>query len=373
MESSPSTAEAPGAVYVLSDRAGAARDGHEYATLTALASRLARIQHLPYGGHCGSGPSQAHAYYVPESTLTTAEAARRGITSRHDLYGGIVPHAFVATKVVTHTALDPSETPRGWVDGLGDELADTVLPGFAFFSAAAARAAFERLSPQGPLRLKLARGVGGRGQFHVRDAAGLEQALDAIARDELQQHGATLELELHDATTYSIGMVECREHGIVYVGRQYTTLNSEGDEVYGGSDLWVSADGWDALLASASAPVRQAVEKALTYDRIQHDAYPGLLASRRNYDVVRGVDAGGVERLGVLEQSWRIGGATPAELRAIEAFAADPSVRLVRASCHEAHGEHAPPADCDVHYRGCDPRWGLITKYSRLRAHGHTP
>ena len=45
-----------------------------------------------------------------------------------------------------------------------------------------------------------------------------------------------------------------------------------------------------------------------------------FFASRRNYDVVAGLDARGQRRCGVLEQSWRVGGASPAELVALAAF-----------------------------------------------------
>ncbi len=356
------------AVVVLSDRDSNERAGHEFATLTALAQRLANLQRLPYA-HCL--PSAGRAYYVPEKTLTSAEALRHGIHCTRDLFGGVVPHPFVATKLVTHPAVDGSEVPAGWADDLGEALGDAVLPGLAAFSREAVRFAHSQLAALGPLRLKLADGMGGRGQHSVRDAAALEHALAGISADELA-HGVTLELELREATTYSVGMIECPHMCMSYVGQQHITTDNAGGDAYGGSDLLVALGGFDAMHdAGLSRPLRDAIGRAQAYDRAMHDAYPGLFASRRNYDVVHGKDAQGIERIGVLEQSWRIGGATPAEIRALGAFTRDASLRLARTSCREVHGDHEPPVDCDVHYRDHDPHWGLITKYSWLEPDGY--
>jgi hypothetical protein len=91
---------------------------------------------------------------------------------------------------------------------------------------------------------------------------------------------------------------------------------------------------------------------------------PGFLASRRNYDVVQGLDAAGAWHSGVLEQSWRVGGASGPEVAALSAFRADPALRAVGAWCVEAYGACAePPARAAVHFRGTDERVGPITKY----------
>ena len=70
----------------------------------------------------------------------------------------------------------------------------------------------------------------------------------------------------------------------------------------------------------------------------------------------------------MLEQSWRIGGASSAEIAALEAFSADPALDAVRAECSEVYGESAapPPRDATVYFRGIDPAVGYITKYATL-------
>jgi hypothetical protein len=155
-----------------------------------------------------------------------------------------------------------------------------------------------------------------------------------------------------------------------YWGMQRTTPNNAGADVYGGSEIFVVRGGFDRLLAlDVSEPVRTAVAQACRYDAAAFECHAAMFASRRNYDVAQGTDARGTRRSGVLEQSWRIGGATPAEVLALEAFAADPSLDTVRVSSVEVYGAtDAPPADVVVFFRGEDERVGAITKYARLHS-----
>ena len=55
---------------------------------------------------------------------------------------------------------------------------------------------------------------------------------------------------------------------------------------------------------------------AMIDDAAATECFPGLVASRRNYDVAQGTNARGKRCSGVLEQSWRLGGATGARQRA---------------------------------------------------------
>ena len=92
--------------------------------------------------------------------------------------------------------------------------------------------------------------------------------------------------------------------------------------------------------------------------------------SRRNYDVLHGRDARGRWHCGVLEQSWRIGGASGPEVAALEAFRADPLLRAVRAHSTERYGAHAaPPPGAIVHFHGVDPVAGPLVKYTMVEPH----
>src|SRR3989338_2197334 len=107
------------------------------------------------------------------------------------------------------------------------------------------------------------------------------------------------------------------------------------------------------------------IEQACVYEQAAFECF-GLLASRRNYDVAQGVDALGQSRSGVLEQSWRIGGASAAEIFALEAFSMDPALHCVRASTYESYGENSPPDDAVQLYSGSEPGLGILRKYAKI-------
>jgi len=123
---------------------------------------------------------------------------------------------------------------------------------------------------------------------------------------------------------------------------------------------------FDALLGlDLPEHARLAVAQARLYDAAASECFPGLFASRRNYDVAQGLASSGW-RSGVLEQSWRIGGASGAEIAALEAFAAEPALRVVRASTVEIYGHCQPPAQAMVYFSGVDEEVGEITKYGLI-------
>ncbi len=161
---------------------------------------------------------------------------------------------------------------------------------------------------------------------------------------------------------------------ITYYGTQRLTPNHQGQQVYGGSDLVLVKGGFQDLLESSPDPVvALAIRQAMRYDAAARDEFPGFFASRRNYDVAQGFDARGYRRSGVLEQSWRAGGATPAELPALHAFLADTSLRAVKSSSVELYGDIDPPPEASVIFRGVDPNVGAILKYSLIQPYGILP
>ena len=96
-----------------------------------------------------------------------------------------------------------------------------------------------------------------------------------------------------------------------------------------------------------------------------------MFASRCNYDVAEGCDASGRQYIGVLEQSWRIGGASGAEVAALQALKDDPTLQTVCASTTEVHGPGvAVPEGAILYFSGVDDHLGPITKYAELHRHG---
>jgi hypothetical protein len=174
------------------------------------------------------------------------------------------------------------------------------------------------------------------------------------------------EENLTEVRTWSVG--QCRLAGlqIAYLGTQRLTSNNEGEAVYGGSDLYLVPGDIDSLLThELSNSARLAIQQGRSFDLAVREFYPAVFASRRNYDVAQGTDWKGSWRSGVLEQSWRIGGATSAELIAFAAFQTDPKIRAIRASSVEIYGK-APsiPQGAVVYFQGVDARCGPMTKYA---------
>lgn len=352
--------------------------GHDAATKASVARAIAELLDLPFSDDPADAQPSRSPFVVPSQTLVGRDTARAlGIQGPADFFGGVVPDAFMATKVVTHPLVaDDAAAPVAWPASLGAQLVDVVLPGWSVFSRRDALIAGLRLLPGGAVRLKAADGVGGSGQSVARDEAELRAQLDAIDPALIRRFGWVLERNLDaDVVTHSVGSVQVGRWRAAYCGQQTNTRNRRGEEVYGGSRLLVARGGFDELLAlDLPADARVAVEHARHYDRATQAACAGMFASRVNYDVVQGRDADGVQRCGVLEQSWRIGGASGAEVAALLAFKADPSLRSVVASTHEVHADSvAVPPGARIHYDDEDPAiGGRLTKYATVEGHGDT-
>lgn len=358
----------PHAIVVVFHRDGhAARSQHERATQRALAGQLALLlgasECVEFDAARTYPPQR---YFVPDDTLPVCIADRLGIVTGDDLFGGVVPYPFVGTKVVVH-GLPPGAQvkPEGWQDLLGESVRDLVLPGFSAFTGADARAATAQLLADGSVRLKRPSGIGGTGQAVIVDKTELEAHLNAIGDDTLRTEGIVLERNLRDITTFSVGEIHVRAHRASYYGVQRLTRNNRGHAVYGGSDLVVVRGTLDALLREPMPDeTRAAVECARAFHAAIRSAFPGFIASRRNYDVASGVDESGHRHRGVLEQSWRIGGASGAEIGALRAFANDPALTSVRASTVELYGEDVKvPANAVIVYQGIDAHSGRVTKF----------
>ncbi|HSV83516.1 MAG TPA: DUF3182 family protein [Ramlibacter sp.] len=341
---------------------------HERVTLREFARRLAALRGDEDGGEYDPRRSYAgRLYFVPSDTLTAEQAAALGIRGPDDLLGGVVPHCFVGSKAISHPLLAGGATSlEGWNPRFSEQVGDAVLAGYAVFSPDDARRAGLELLRRGPVRLKPVRASGGRGQHVVRDGAALQALLAAMDEAEIRDHGLVLEEDLVETLTFSVGQVCTGDLSATYFGVQKLTCNNQGHEVYGGSDLTVVRGDYEALLAICSKPdLRLAIEQARRYDAAVRDCFPGFYATRSNYDILQGRDAGGSWRSGVLEQSWRVGGATGGEIAALEAFRADPRRSCVRTCGVEVFGDSPePPAHATVYFRGTDPRAGRMTKYS---------
>ncbi len=369
-----SDVRSPRRVFFFDCRPGAR--AHELVSQRHVAQRLAGLLDADYLGDLFDGDTRPHdAYVVPNDTIPTLDAARRiGVHGEDDLFGGVVPHPFVATKVISHGRVAPgARVPDGWVDAFPARVLDAVLPGYSAFTPEDARLAGRELLKRGPVRVKAAGNSGGTGQTVVRDTTELDAQLQVFA-DAIERDGVVLERDLDAVRTFSIGRLRIGGLDACYVGTQETTPNRHGHEVYGGSTLTLYRGGFDEL--ERHTPAGDDQHRAVALARRYHDAalecYAGLFVSRANYDVVVGRDEHGHTQAGVLEQSWRIGGASGAEVEALRALRADPRRRSVRASTVERHGATAAdaPAGAIVGYADNDPDAGPILKYTMVHDDG---
>jgi hypothetical protein len=361
----------PACVVFHCDRDDGFLRGHEATTLTHVARRVAALLGCAFAGRYDARrryPGRLFVFAV--DPLLTGEARALGVATAADVFGSVVPHEIVATKAITHELVHGrGARPVGWSSSFAARVRHAVLPGYTAFSGRDAREALTRLLPGGAVRVKDPRGAGSRGQTVIERREELDRILAAWDPRALARHGLVLERNLVAVTTWSVGQAAVRDLVVSYHGTQQQTRDNTGGPAYGGSDLVCVRGGWDALARQDLAPdVRQALARARAYDEAA-SAFPGFVATRRNYDVGQGVDADGRAFTGVFEASWRPGGASGAEVAALHAFARDPTVEQVEVSTVERHGPDAvPPPGADVHFHGVDPTSGPALRYTIVRA-----
>jgi len=356
-------------VVAYSTREGAPQ--HEVETNLALARWLAQILGLKFGG---SYDPDLHAgrelYLLPTQTLVgPAQARELNIKGPEDLWGGYVDHDFICTKAISHGLLGPeAKAPEGWSPLFCERVRDVVLDGLTVFSLNDARPAATRLLYSGPIRLKPVHACAGRGQEVIHSLDEFDVVLARPEASKMFSEGVVLEQDLHEVVTHSVGQSFIGAHVFSYCGEQYLTQDGQGEEVYGGSNLLVVRGYYEDLLKlDLPEDVREAIEQARVFDNAADEAYPGFYASRRNYDIAQGLDSDNQRRSGVLEQSWRMGGASSAEVAALQSFINNPGLRAIRVSSVETYVEQALPADAIEVYRGPAENSDFLLKYVTVK------
>lgn len=363
-------------------------NAHDRATWIEATRRIAAVAGADISGEPGwmswrEGDSGrgGQRYFIPRDTLLVEEAHRLGITSDSQFFGGAVPSHFIATKAISHPLVSPeARAPEGWNPALAALIEEAVLRGYTAFTVADAAQAGRLMLEYGPARLKEVEATSGQGQTVVTSERELEDVLAAIDPARIETGGVVIEENLEQVETYSVGTVTLPAPGgrgfrsLAYWGTQQLTRNNQGDVAYGGSRLHVVRGGFAELGNQLLSHDRaEAVMKARLYDSAVFAAWPALFASRRNYDVAEGIDAQGRKRIGVLEQSWRIGGATGAEIAAFEYLEAHPDRHEVTTATVEIYGDadgdanaYAAPPGAAVYFSGVDPVAGPLTKYAAI-------
>ncbi|WLG44375.1 DUF3182 family protein [Pseudomonas sp. FP1740] len=346
---------------------------HEVETNRALARWLAQIVGLEYGG---SYDPQLHSnrdlYLLPTQTLVGAATARRlGVKGPEDLWGGYVDHDFICTKAISHGLLNRyAFAPEGWSPLFSERVRNVVLDGLSVFSQDDARPAAEHLLYSGPIRIKPIHACAGRGQEVIKSIDQFDAILARPDAKALFTEGVVLEQDLTEVMTHSVGQSFVGDKVLSYCGDQYLTEDAQGEQVYGGSNLLVVQGYYEDLLAlELPDEVRLAIQQAQVFDSAADEAYPGFYASRRNYDIAQGLDCNGRQRSGVLEQSWRLGGASSAEVAALQSFVNDPGLRAIRVSSVETYSDQTLPANAIEVYRGPAEHSDFLLKYVTVKSY----
>ena len=346
---------------------------HEVETNHALARWLAQVLGFRFGGsYDPEHHSGRDLYLLPTQTIVGAAAARQlGVKGPEDLWGGYVEHDFICTKAISHGLRNKNAfAPHGWSPLFCERVRNVVLEGLSVFSLGDARPAAEHLLDSGPIRLKPIHACAGRGQEVIQSLDQFDAILDRPDAKALFTEGVVLEQDLTEVVTHSVGQSFIGDTVLSYCGEQYLTADGHGEQVYGGSNLLVVQGGYDELLElQLPDDVRLAIRQAQVFDRAADEAYPGFYASRRNYDIAQGLDSNGTQRSGVLEQSWRMGGASSAEVAALQSFVNDPQMSAIRVSSVETYIDQALPADAIEVYRGPAHNSEFLLKYVTVKSY----
>ncbi|WP_454836287.1 DUF3182 family protein [Pseudomonas lini] len=346
---------------------------HEVETNRALARWLAQVVGLEYGGSYDLDlHSGRDVYLLPTQTLVGVAAAQQlGVEGPEDLWGGYVDHDFICTKAISHGLLNRyAFAPEGWSSLFSERVRRVVLDGLSVFSLDDARPAAEHLLYSGPIRMKPIHACAGRGQEVIKSLDQFDAILARPDAKTLFTEGVVLEQDLTEVVTHSVGQSFIGDKVLSYCGDQYLTEDGQGEQVYGGSNLLVVPGYYEDLLAlELPDDVRLAIQQAQVFDSAADEAYPGFYASRRNYDIAQGLDCDGTQRSGVLEQSWRLGGASSAEVAALQSFVNNPGLRAIRVSSVETYTDRPLPANAIEVYRGPAEHSDFLLKYVTVKSY----
>lgn len=294
--------------------------------IAAVAERIAGVLD---GSVVSLNEAGENPYFMPFAAVHESLAHEKGITGDGDVYGGIVKALEHADKAILHElpttgASHPLWYSRTFAKGVGE----VVLPGFTSFSVEDTMQAFASMQDMGlTARFKDPSSTGGMGQFLVRSRNELEKAITPY-KDKIPEVGAVLEANLQNHETVTIGYVDMNGQSYSWYGRPYDVQHNDMTR-FGGNELTVAQGDIRNLMQYATNPSdRLAISQA---GRV-FDAY-SLLGStiiRATLDAVQGIGSNGEFLSGITDPSLRPSASSAAEIRAVEAFIANPSAEVVK-------------------------------------------
>jgi hypothetical protein len=294
--------------------------------ITAVAERIAIL----LGGTMASiEEAGENPYYVPFAAVHAPLAQIHEITGNGDVYGGIVRDLEHADKAILHELPSSEATHPNWYSpAFAKAVGEVVLPGFTSFTSEDTMQAFDTMQERGlAVRFKDPSATGGMGQFLVQSRSELAEAMVAY-QDRIPKVGAVLEANLQDHQTVTIGHVDINGQTYSWYGRPYD-IEHNGMTRFGGNKLTVTRGSVQGLEQYATDPrdqlaIRQAGRVFDEYGSL------GTIVTRATLDAVQGLDSNGQFISGITDPSLRPSASSAAEIRAIEAFAANPDANVVR-------------------------------------------
>lgn len=299
------------------------------------------------------GNTSGEVYYVPFAAVHAGLAASKGITGRGNLYGGIVREHQHADKAMLHILPKANAGHPHWYSrSFAEAVRDVVLPGYTAFTQEDLARSLNLMRADGlSVRLKDPANTGGLGQYVVNSRDDLTRVMSAYT-GKISTTGMVLEADLHGPVTITIGYVNIKGKTYTWHGRPYD-VEYDGMTRFGGNKLLVVRGGLDVLRTHSVDPHdRLAIDQA----ERAFDAYSllGATISRATLDVVQGTSCDGTFLSGVTDPSLRPSASSAAEIRAIEALAANPNAtaattglaydykkNVVRSPRHEIFVDHS--------------------------------
>ena len=319
------------------------RTTHEKAVHLEIAKRIAALKGSFFGGELDRArPCRSRPYLVPTDTIVGIDHAHGlGIFSEQDLFGGVVPHAFVGTKAISHGLIEENATaPTGWSHDFAKIVHDIVPRGYTAFSLSDARLAARRLLHEGPVRVKPVKATGGVSLSSKMIATSIRPWSKSITR---RSHSPALCSKKTLAIPIPTASGKFGSTNLVasYYGAQNLVRDNFGRTAYGGSNLTVVRGELDSLMTldGLSDDERVAIAQAQRYDAAAMRCFSDMIVSRRNSDrnlrnLRQGTTLLRCPRTVVADRLRE----TPAEITALEALQANPGLKTVRVSSVEAYG-----------------------------------
>ncbi len=301
----------------------------------ALAQYLASITGRIFAGEIfsprrlGSGD-----YLLPHKPISLEEGRQFGIINPDQIFGAVIEPIYaeksIFHKTVPNAKFVPSKFPHEFATFLNDK--GIVLIGYTAFSIEDVEKAYDLITDAGyAVRVKHPLGSSSTKQFRAKSK---KQVLDFVRSEEvatLRKFGMILEVNLlnpndkrADVEGFSGGWTQLEGNIYSYLGRQMFAETGTTDR-YIGTRLQMVRGSVDNLGEVADSLVYQDVYRQLEKVAEATKLLPYLIGSRMNFDFIYGVREGidGIildesPSVYVVEQSFRVGGASGAELVGIE-------------------------------------------------------